>query len=110
LNSPAPAGGAVVNLSTNSSSAQTPTTVTVAANATNATFTITTGAVASSTPVTVSGSYNGIQSAILTINPPSLLSLGLSPASVVGGSSSTGTVTLTGQAPAGGALVALTDN
>jgi hypothetical protein len=110
LNSPAPAGGAVINLSTNSGSAQTPTSITVAANATNATFTITTGAVASATVVTVSGTYNGTQSAVLTINPPSLLSLGLSPTSVVGGSSSSGTVTLTGPAPAGGALVTLSDN
>src|SRR5262249_19442290 len=55
------------------------------------------------------------QGATLTINPqgatgPTLSAVSLSPASVVGGTSSTGTVTLSAAAPAGGALVSLSSN
>ena len=47
----------------------------------------------------------------VVLNPVSLASLTLNPTSVTGGNSSTGTVTLTGPAPTGGAIVALaTDN
>jgi hypothetical protein len=110
LAAPAPPGGAVVALSSNSASAQVASSVTVAAGTTSATFAVTTTAVASATPVTISATYNGTQTAGLTINPPSASSLSLSPISLVGGSSSTGTVTLNGPAPAGGAAVALSSN
>src|SRR5207249_7727831 len=69
----------------------------------------------SSTPVTISASYGGAStSASLTVMPPPLptvSSLTLNPASVVGGvQSSTGTVTLSGPAPAGGAQVTLSSS
>src|SRR5262249_21882471 len=113
LSGPAPSGGAVVSLSSsNSSAAQTPSSVTVAAGSTSAAFMITTSAVAASTTVTITGSYAGTtKSATLTVNPlplPVLTSMTMSPTSVVGGlQSSTGTVRLSGPAPAGGARVAL---
>src|SRR5260221_668433 len=115
LSGAAPSGGAVVTLSSsNTTAARVPSSVTVAAGATSATFTVSTSAVAASTTVSISGTYGGAtQSASLTVTPappptPTLSSLTLSPSSVVGGlQSSTGTVTLTRAAPAGGAIVAL---
>ena len=75
----------------------------VAAGATKATFAITTSAVGSTTALTISATYNGTQTATLTVNPPTLSSVTLSPAAVTGGTSTTGTVKLGGAAPAGGA-------
>lgn len=64
---------------------------------------------------TISGSYRGIQqSAVLTLTRPvpgpSLTSLTLNPASVIGGSSSTGSVALSAPAPSGGAVVSLSSS
>jgi hypothetical protein len=59
LNGPAPAGGAVVALSDNSGACSTPASVTIAAGATSATFTVTTGIVLISTNCTVTGTYKG---------------------------------------------------
>jgi hypothetical protein len=117
LSDAAPSGGAVVTLlSNNTSAASVPSSVTVAAGATSATFTVSTSAVAASTTVTISVSYNGAtKSASLTVTPtppplPTVSSLTLNPTSVFGGQSSTGTVTLTGPAPAGGAQVFLSSS
>jgi hypothetical protein len=115
LSGPAPAGGAQVLLSTNNGAASVPSSVTVPAGATSATFTVSTNAVATSTPVTISAAYgSATQTALLTVAPPPLptvSSLTLNPTSVVGGlGSSTGTVTLSGPAPAGGAQVLLSTN
>jgi hypothetical protein len=111
LNGPAPTGGAVVSLSSNNAAAQTPGSVTIAANATSATFTVTTSAVGASVTATITATYNGSNSnANLNINPPGVSGLALNPTSVVGRISSTGTVTLNSPAPAGGALVSLSSN
>src|SRR5207245_938465 len=66
-------------------------------------------------PVTVSASFGGVtQTATLTVTPlplPTLSSLTLNPTSVIGGAqSSTGTVTLSGPAPAGGAQILLSSS
>jgi hypothetical protein len=117
LSGPAPAGGAQVTLSSSdTAAARVPASVTVAAGATSATFTVNTSAVAASTTVTISAAYSGvIKSASLTVTPappapPTLSSLTLSPSSVTGGNSSTGTITLSGPAPTGGAQVTLSSN
>jgi trimeric autotransporter adhesin len=118
LSGPAPSGGAQVALSSsNTTAARVPSSVTVAAGATSATFAVSTSAVASSTSVVISGSYGGATktgSLTVTATPaPSstLSSLTLNPSSVVGGAqSSTGTVTLSGPAPAGGAQVMLSSS
>ena len=117
LSGAAPSGGATVTLSsTNTNVARPPSSVTVAAGATSATFTVSTSAVAASTTVTISGTYSGAtRSASLTVTPappplPTVSSLTLNPTNVFGGQSSTGTVTLTGPAPAGGAQVFLSSN
>jgi hypothetical protein len=113
LNGPAPGGGASALLSSsNTAAAQVPTSVTVQAGATRATFTVTSSAVAASTQVTISASYGGVTgTARLTVTPPIVSSLTLNPTSVTGGLQfSTGTVTLNGPAPGGGASVLLSSS
>ncbi len=69
LSGPAPAGGAVVALSSsNTSVATVPSSVTVSGGATSASFTVRTQRVNSTTTVTISGSYSGTnRSALLTV-------------------------------------------
>jgi len=118
LSAPAPTGGAVVSLSSNNTAAaRVPTSVTVAAGATSASFTVSTSAVSTATTVTIAAVYGGAtRTAALTVNPQTpppvtLSSLSLNPTSVTGGTqSSTGTVTLSGPAPTGGAVVSLSSN
>jgi hypothetical protein len=113
LGAAAPAGGAVVTLTSNTPIAATvPPTVTVAANATTVTFAITTKPVAAVTAVIIKAAYNGVaKTATLTVNPAgpaALAGVTMNPATVIYGANSTGTVTLTSAAPAGGAAIALT--
>jgi hypothetical protein len=118
LSGPAPAGGAQVALSSSHTSvARVPSSVTIAAGATSASFTISTSTVAASTAVTISASFSGAgESASLTVTsapppPATLSSLTLHPSSVIGGLQfSTGTVTLSGPAPAGGAQITLSSS
>jgi len=117
LASAAPTGNAVVSLaSSNTVLAVVPSSVVVPAGQTRATFTVNAAQVTSTSTVTISATYqNATKSATLTINPqgatgPTLSAVSLNPTSVVGGSSSTGTVTLSAAAPTGGAAVSLSDN
>jgi hypothetical protein len=118
LSGPAPAGGAQVPLSSNNTAAaRVPSSVNVSPGATSATFTISTSSVAASTLVNISAIYGGVTKwASLSVTPapppaPSLSSLTLNPTSVIGGAqSSTGTVTLSAPAPAGGAQVMLSSS
>src|SRR5207253_2983884 len=109
LSGAAPTGGATVTLlSSNTAAATAPASVLVAAGANTATFTITSKAVAASPPRPSSDPYSGVtKAATLTVNPPTLSTLTRSPTTVIGGGTSTGTVTLTGPAPTGGATVTL---
>jgi len=114
LTAAAPAGGAVVALSSVNPAASLPASVTVPAGASSAAFVINTAVVAISTAGTLSASYGGVtRTTALTVNPaPSatLSTLALNPGSVVGGTSSTGTVTLTQAAPAAGVVVLLSSS
>jgi hypothetical protein len=69
LSTGAPFGGALINLSSsNPAVASVPATALAAANSFTALFTITTSAVATSTPVTITASYNGTsRTASLTV-------------------------------------------
>jgi hypothetical protein len=108
LSAAAPSGGAVVALaSSNTSVAQVPPSVTVAAGATSATFAVATNPVTTNTSAVISGTYGVTKGATLNVNAAALSSLWLSPATLVGGKTSTGTVTLNGAAPAGGAVITL---
>jgi hypothetical protein len=116
LSAPATSGGAVISLLSSSTTVATvPASVTIPAGASSATFSVTTLAVTASTSVNISASYAGVaQNASLTVTPqasgPTLTSLTLSPTSVNGGTPSTGGVTLSAPAPTGGALVSLSSN
>jgi len=115
LTAAAPAGGATVTLSSNNAAASVPASVTVPAGQLNAAFTVTTSVVASSTAITLSASYQGATAtAALTVSPsapaPALSALTLGAASVTGGSSVSGTVTLTAAAPSGGTVVTLSSS
>lgn len=109
LNGTAPAGGAVVSLSSaNPAVVAVPASVTVPAGASSATFTATTSPVGADTSVDIAASYGGgTQSAPLTVQPPVLAAVAVSPTRVIGGSAATGTATLSDPAPAGGAVVTL---
>lgn len=107
----APTGGYVVNLTSTNAVATVPTTVTVPAGATAATFTVSTSPTANTATTTIKAAQ-GTSSAVatLTVVPPVVSSLTLSPSSVTGGSTSTATVTLTGPAPTGGTSVYQSSN
>lgn len=110
---PAPTGGAVVSLTSNSSYVSVPSSITVAAGEKSASFTITTTAVDSKAMATITASTGAsTQMAILTIQPVSLQSVSASLSSVVGGSTTTvvGTVTLDGSARYGGVKVLLSSS
>jgi trimeric autotransporter adhesin len=110
LSGPAPPGGVVVALSSGNAVATVPAQVTIVGGATTATFTITTGATAGTSSSVITASADGVsRTAILTVhsNNPTVSNLSLNPLSVVGGTSSTGTVTLTAPATPGGVVVSL---
>jgi len=118
LQSAAPNGNAVVSLaSSNTVLATVPFSVAVPAGRTSTTFTVNTAQVTAVSTVVISATYQNVtKSATLTLNPsgggtgPTLSAVSLNPTSVVGGNSSTGTVSLSAAAPAGGASVTLSDN
>jgi hypothetical protein len=108
LNGEAPSGGIVVSLSSNANAAIAPATVRVPAGQKHATFAVKTVSVAAQTVATITGSFGGItESATLTVNPPVVKLITLSPATVVGGGASTGRVTIGTPAPAGGITITL---
>jgi hypothetical protein len=103
-------GGTVLTLSSsNNAAASVPSSITLGATSTTATFTVTSFPVSAATSVTISATYNGTASAALRVNPPTVTSVVLNPSSVEGGTSSIGTVTLSNP-PAPGATVALSSS
>ena len=121
LSQPAPAGGAVVNLAgvvnTAAVTVQMPSSVTVAEGDASASFTVSTNATTLAgftrpALVDIQAAFGDTtQTASLAVAPPlSLTALGVAPGNVTGGTNATGTVTLSGPAPAGGALVTLSSN
>jgi hypothetical protein len=96
LNGQAPAGGAVVNLSSDSPSAMPPALATIPAGSYSVTVPIPTNAVSANTLANIAAGWNGasVQSP-LTITPQGQpASISLSPASVSGISSTFATVTM----------------
>jgi hypothetical protein len=75
LTAAAPAGGIVVTLqSGNPDVAKVPSTVTVPAGSTTATFKVDTSTVSSERGVTIEATYSGVtRSAVLTVRPPALI-------------------------------------
>ncbi|MBM4260707.1 MAG: hypothetical protein FJ145_04600 [Deltaproteobacteria bacterium] len=111
LTTAAPNGGAVVSLSSANPAVTVPASVTVLASATTANFAVNTSAVSATTIGNITATYAGVtKSTILTVNPVALQSLSLNPTSVSGGATSIGTVTLTSNAPADGAVINLSSS
>ncbi len=104
---PAPSGGLIVNLSsTYPTVAMVPTSITIAQGTTSATFTTTTYPVGQTYFVTISARHASSSVATqLQVVPPEVSSFRLSATTVRGGNTVTGTVVLTGRAPAGGLVV-----
>jgi hypothetical protein len=96
LNGQAPAGGAVVDFSSDSPSAMPPALATVLAGNSSVSISIPTNMVAANTLANISASWNGASSqAPLTITPQGQpASIALSPASVSGSAGSFATVTM----------------
>ena len=70
LTAAAPAGGAVVTLTSSNVAATVPASATIAAGATSATFPVTTSTVATTTSVTLTATYGAVsRTATLTVNP-----------------------------------------
>jgi uncharacterized repeat protein (TIGR03803 family) len=108
LGTAAPEEGSVVTLSSSSSEAKVPTSVTVMPGASSATFPISTTAVGTTNAVTITATQRGYaQQATLVIESPGLASVTINPTYVKGGRIATGSVTLTGSAPSGGTVVNL---
>ena len=114
LDAPAPAGGAVVALSSSSPSAAVPASVTVPQGQTTASFTITTSTVSQPVNVTIRASYAGtIKSAALLVEPPppppvKLVSLQLAASQIAANQALGGNrVVINTPAPAGGVTVKL---
>ncbi len=98
---PAPAGGALVTLTSSNPAATLPggTSVLIPAGSQSATFPITTQSVAAPATATITGTYHAIkQKAVLNVEPPeSLSSISVAPASLIGmfgGDKAVGTITL----------------
>jgi hypothetical protein len=108
LTAPAPAGGLPVSLTSNSSFATVPATVTVPLGNTIQTFQIATTDSPVATTATITANYAGVaRIASFTIGR---LDLSVLSGSVPGGLAATGVVTLPGPAPDSGAVVALASN
>jgi len=108
LTSAAPAGGASVTVSSSLAAATVTSPVTIPAGATSATFTVKTTPQTSDQAATLTATYLGVsKTTTLTVKAPGIASLSFSPASVNATAGSTGTIKLSGAAPAGGAAVAI---
>ena len=96
----APSGGATATLTSNSSLAVVPPTVTVPQNGTSGSFTVTTSAVSSKTTANLTASFGGATlTSVLTLTPEIPKTLAFSPTTPFGGTSTTGTVTMAAAAP-----------
>lgn len=119
LSEPAPAGGATVLLSSKDSRGflmtplpvTIPATVSVPAGALSANFTVSTTPVTANTPIALYATIGGVGAkatmAVDAVGGPRASSLMLDPLAVTGGNPSTGIVTLSAPAAAGGTAVPL---
>jgi len=112
LTAAVPAGGATINLSSsNPGAVPVPATIAMPGNTAWTQFQVQAGQVSAATPVTLMAALNAASASVqFTLQPPSLQSLTISPATISGGAQPQGIVMFNGQAPAGGAVVTLSSN
>jgi len=112
LTSAAPSGGAAVSLtSSNPSAVPVPASVTVPAGTAFAQFSFQYGQVTTATPVTVTATLGSSSASFsLTLQPPSLKGISVTPSKITGGTTAGGFINLNGLAPAGGATIGLSSD
>jgi RHS repeat-associated protein len=113
IDTPAPSGGVMVTLTSSHTAVSVPAQVMIAAGATSASFTLTTSSVTNDLVTTISATLHDTLTATMTVYAPGveLAALSVAPRNVVGAAmTSTGTVTLTVPARAGGAVVTLSSS
>ena len=112
LSQAAPAGGAVVSLSSNNEMLLTPASLTVAAGANFFAVAVTAGAISTAQTAVLTATLNGSSLAnTFTLNPPATLaSLTCNPTTLSSGNASTCSTVLSQAAPAGGVAIGLSSN
>jgi len=111
LNGLAPTAGAVVRLSCPLLGVKLPMSVSIPSGARKATFSIETTAFEEPESTTVTAKYDAVSlKASLTISLPALSAVTVTPTSLIGGNSASGTVTLSGAALSNGFMVTLSSN
>lgn len=109
LDTPAPSGGLPIRLQSDQPElARVPESIQIPAGGTRGEFSIITSPVPAARGAVITASRGAsMRKATLALLPPAVASLSLQPGRVTGGQSATGTVTMTGPAPAGDTVVAL---
>jgi hypothetical protein len=111
LTSPAPTGGTTVALASSSLSALVASSVTIPAGAMTATFTVSTNVVSNDTSAVISATVYGAKlKSTLSILGPKVSSVTLAAASIASTTTTTGTITLSTNAPVGGKVVNLSSS
>ena len=111
LNGPAGPSGASVALSASSGSVQVPSSATIPFGSKSVSFPVSTSGIASqSVQFITASSGSASQSASLTLTLPAPSSISFNPDIVAGGTTSTGTVILSGKAGSKGVIVILSSN
>src|SRR5690242_17791643 len=112
LSGPAPAAGALVTLTNSNTTLSVPGSVQITGGAASGSFSVSTTTIPSLQSATITASYNGTSANTLIslVTVAMVSSLSCNPASVGANASTTCTVTLNKAAPAGGALVTLTNS
>jgi len=111
ITQPAPSGGWTVNLSSSTSYVTVPSSVVIPEGTTSTTFTISAADYYANYTANIKAA-DGVssKSTALTVDAITIASVSLSPSEVANGTSSQGTVTLSGAAPASGLTVQLTSS
>ena len=111
ISGPAPTGGTTVSLASSSLSALVPTTVTIPAGSMTTTFNVSTNVVSNDTSAVISAVVYGIKlKSTISILGPKVSSITLAASSVASLGTTTGTVTLSTNAPVGGKVVTLSSS
>lgn len=105
------AGGKTVTLTSSNAAAITvPASITIPANSSTGTFTVTPSEVANTSNVTITAAMpNGSMNQIVVVNPY-VKSVDLAVSSIAGGGTTSGTVTLNGPAPVGGLSIVMSSS
>lgn len=102
--------GGTATVSSNSPNAKVPATIPIYSGETGGSFSIVTEPVSVATTATITVVYGGVgKYSGIVINPPALSGLSLA-SPTTGGSTTTGTISLTGKAPTGGMAVTVTSS